>query len=119
MFFSSLIWEKNGNEEILDARTSDAIALAVRFQAPIYTYDNILDKAGIYLKAEEEITFTEDEMEDEEQEVEMTFDEPSAVSEGDYGHLSLGELEERLGEAVDNEDYEIAARLRDEISKRS
>jgi len=42
VFFSSLICEKNGNEEVIDARTSDAIALAVRFQAPIYTYDNIL-----------------------------------------------------------------------------
>ena len=55
VFFSSLICEKDGVEEVIDARTSDAIAIAVRFQAPIFTYENILDKAGIYLKAEEEL----------------------------------------------------------------
>jgi len=65
------------------------------------------------------MSFTEDALEDDEQEIEMSFETPKEVSKGDYGHLSLGELEERLGEAVENEDYEIAARLRDEISKRS
>ena len=55
IFFSSLICEKDGVEEIIDTRTSDAIAIAIRFLAPIYTYENILDKAGIYLKIEEEI----------------------------------------------------------------
>ena len=50
MFYSSLICERDKIEEIIDARTSDAIALALRFQAPIFTYKNILDKAGIYLK---------------------------------------------------------------------
>ena len=50
VFYSSLICERDKIEEIIDARTSDAIALALRFQAPIFTYKNILDKAGIYLK---------------------------------------------------------------------
>src|SRR5690606_32888130 len=50
VFYSSLICEREGVEEVIDTRTSDAIALAVRFEAPIYTYENILDKAGIYLK---------------------------------------------------------------------
>ena len=54
VFFSSLICEKDGVEEVIDTRTSDAIALAVRFDAPIFTYENILDKAGIYLKIDEE-----------------------------------------------------------------
>ena len=120
VFFSSLICEKDGNQEVIDARTSDAIALAVRFQAPIYTYDNILDKAGIYLKAEEEISFEEEGLSEEGQDIEMTFEStPETTSKGDYAHLSMTELEERLGEAVENEDYEIAAKLRDEISKRS
>ena len=50
VFYSSLVCEKDDHEEIIDARTSDAIALALRFQAPIFTYQNILDKAGIYLQ---------------------------------------------------------------------
>ena len=54
VFFSSLICEKMGVEEIIDTRTSDAIAIAVRFEAPIYTYENILDKAGVHLNDDEE-----------------------------------------------------------------
>ena len=50
VFFSSIICERDKIEEIIDARTSDAIALALRFSAPIFTYKNILDKAGIYLQ---------------------------------------------------------------------
>ena len=50
VFYSSLICERGEEEEIIDARTSDAIALALRFNAPIFTYKTILDKAGIYLK---------------------------------------------------------------------
>ena len=50
VFYSSIICERDGLEEIVDARTSDAIALALRFNAPIFTYKNILDKAGIFLK---------------------------------------------------------------------
>lgn len=114
VFFSSLICEKDGVEETIDTRTSDAIALAVRFQAPIFTYENILDKAGIYLKSEEEI-ISEDHTEDEieiESEIEFT----STVS---FSDLSIDELEEQLNEAVNNEDYELAAKIRDEISKRS
>ena len=52
IFYSSIICEKDGIEEILDARTSDAIALALRFDSPIYTYDKILEKAGIILNKE-------------------------------------------------------------------
>ena len=60
VFFSSLICEKDGVEEIIDTRTSDAIAIAVRFQAPIYTYENILDKAGVNLKIDEEFGLGEE-----------------------------------------------------------
>jgi len=119
VFFSSLICLKEGVEEVIDARTSDAIALAVRFQAPIYTYENILDKAGIYLKAEDEMSLEEDSVIDEEQNIEMTLEKTTEKVISDYASLSLSELEERLSEAVANEDYEIAAKLRDEISKRS
>jgi bifunctional DNase/RNase len=112
IFFSSLICEKDGVEEIIDTRTSDAIAIAVRFQAPIYTYENILDKAGIYLKIEEEIAIKEN-LDPETVEVEL-----EDVS-GGFSSLSLKELHNKLNEAVANEDYELAAKIRDEISKRS
>lgn len=115
VFFSSLTCEREGVEEIIDTRTSDAIALAVRFKAPIYTYENILDKAGIYLKADEELTIEED-LESDEIHVQLE-EEPSRKS--DLSHLSLKDLHNQLNDAVANENYEIAAKIRDEISKRS
>lgn len=123
VFFSSIICERDGIEEIIDARTSDAISLAIRFQAPIFTYKNILDKAGIYLN--EGI----DESNDEENEYELdevleeifTNIEPANPVEkiNEYAHFTLKELNELLSVAVANEDYEKAARLRDEISKKT
>ncbi|NJY61796.1 bifunctional nuclease family protein [Salinimicrobium sp. CDJ15-81-2] len=119
VFYSSLICERDKIEEIIDARTSDAIALALRFQAPIFTYKNILDKAGIYLKGDagkeaEEEQQKENIIVDElfSNEVEIKGDRP------DYKKLSLSELNNMLDQAVKNEDYEKAARIRDEISKR-
>lgn len=115
IFFSSLICEKDGVEEIIDTRTSDAIAIAVRFQAPIYTYENILDKAGIYLKIEEELGIKENL---DPEAVEVTLDDINPSS-SDYSGITIQELHNQLNEAVANEDYELAARIRDEISKRS
>ena len=116
VFFSSLVCERDGVEEIIDTRTSDAIAIAVRFLAPIYTYENILDKAGIYLKVEEEFSIKE-EFEAEEIQADLTEDSPTKGSS--FSGLSLKELDSQLVEAVANENYELAAKLRDEISKRS
>tara|TARA_R110002073_G_scaffold313380_3_gene485297 strand:+ start:8958 stop:9566 length:609 start_codon:yes stop_codon:yes gene_type:complete len=115
IFFSSLICEKDGVEEIIDTRTSDAIAIAVRFLAPIYTYENILDKAGIYLKIEEEIAIKENL---DPESVEVTLEDMNPRS-SDFSDYSIEELHNQLNEAVANEDYELAARVRDEISKRS
>lgn len=115
VFFSSLICERDGVEETLDARTSDAIALAVRFQTPIFTYENILDKAGIYLKTEESLEIEDDaDME----KIELIPD-TSISDSSDFSTLSLKDLEKQLNDAVHNEDYELAAKIRDEISKRS
>ena len=114
VFYSSLICERDRIEEIIDARTSDAIALATRFNAPIFTYENILDKAGIYLKSKEE-----PELDPANIEVEELVSDPSdEVSSTSYSNISLAELNNKLDEAVANEDYELAAKLRDEISKR-
>ena len=115
VFYSSLICEREGIEEVIDTRTSDAIALAVRFQAPIFTYENILDKAGVYLKLDEELIIEEDLESDG---IEFSLEEEFEEEKG-YTHLSLQELHEQLNEAVANEDYELAAEIRDEISKRS
>ncbi len=118
VFYSSLICERDKIEEIIDARTSDAIALALRFDAPIFTYKNILDKAGIYLKVN-----PKKEDEDELQDSILVDDllanelEPNAPREN-YKGKTLEELHTLLDEAVSNEDYEAAAHIRDEISKR-
>lgn len=116
IFFSSLICEKDGVEEIIDTRTSDAIAIAVRFKAPIYTYENILDKAGIYLKIEEELAI---EQSLDPEAVEVTLEDEPSDSGSDFSKIPLKDLHKQLNEAVANEDYELAAKIRDEISKRS
>ena len=116
IFFSSLICEKDGVEEIIDTRTSDAIAIAIRFLAPIYTYENILNKAGIYLKIEEEIAIKEIL---EPETIQVTLEQADSSNLSDFSEYSIQELQHQLKEAVANEDYETAAKVRDEISKRS
>jgi bifunctional DNase/RNase len=119
VFYASLICERDKIEEIIDARTSDAIALALRFSAPIFTYKNILEKAGIILK-------TDSKKEDEENQPEevLLFDdlefetEEVEVSDDGYSSKSIKKLQELLTKAVADEDYETAVKLRDEISKR-
>ena len=117
VFFSSLICQKDGVEEVIDARTSDAIAIAVRFQAPIFTYENILDKAGVFLKIEDELglndlSATEEVSIDTEDILEV--DTTSLDSK-----VSVSELNDQLDKAIADENYELAAKIRDEISKKS
>jgi bifunctional DNase/RNase len=117
VFFSSLICERDKIEEIIDARTSDAIALAVRFNAPIFTYQNILDKAGIFLKTKDEIDKrTEEDIE----ELEEILNPLEAILSDDDTFLtkSIDDLNKMMEQAVADEDYELAARIRDEIEKR-
>ena len=118
VFYASLICESNGKEEIIDARTSDAIALALRFSAPIFTYKNILEKAGIILKTkpEEDLEKNDDALVFEEAPTEAS--ENDIDEQNNYKNLSLAELEDLLKKAVSDENYEIAAKIRDEISKR-
>ncbi|MCH2044615.1 MAG: bifunctional nuclease family protein [Saprospiraceae bacterium] len=106
IFYAALICQKSGGELIeIDSRTSDALALAVRFGCPIYTYDFILEQAGIIL--EEETEKEVQKAKQRRQKKEKTID--------DY---STEELQRMLEEALENEDYEKAAKLRDEINKR-
>ncbi len=117
VFYSSLICERDKVEEIIDSRTSDAIALAVRFDAPIFTYENILDKAGIEMKPDAFLP-KEPEEEKEDELLEEMFDELENLTTP-FEKLPLEELKKQLKEAVENEDYELAARLRDEMDKRN
>jgi hypothetical protein len=117
VFYSSLICERDKIEEIIDARTSDAIALALRFDAPIFTYKNILDKAGIYLKVNP--NKDEEKQDDNILLDEVLAEEIETKSPAGFKDKTLDELHNLLDQAVANEDYETAARLRDEISKRN
>lgn len=117
VFFSSLVCQKDGVEEVIDTRTSDAIAIAVRFNAPIYTYENILDKAGVYLKVEEELELSNpSESESVSTEIDTILETDTAAP---FSKFSMQDLNEKLNKAVADENYELAARIRDEISKRS
>ncbi|AOZ99837.1 MULTISPECIES: bifunctional nuclease family protein [Flavobacterium] len=117
VFYSSIICERDKIEEIIDARTSDAIALALRFNAPIFTYKNILDKAGIYLKTNPTDSDKENQPMDD-----VISNPESFTAEAESGRAyikySLQELNDLLIQAVEQEDYEKAAKIRDEISKR-
>ena len=120
VFYSSLICERDGIEEIIDARTSDAVALAVRFEAPIFTYEGILDQAGLLIEDIKAIDDS-DELEAEELEADLELDDILAsvlFEQDDLEDMTLDELEEHLTKAVNEEDYELAAKYRDEIEKR-
>lgn len=105
IFYSELICEQNGNRIAVDSRTSDAVALALRFKCPIYTSDEILSKAGIVVEVS-------DHVDDED-----TFP-PEPDDESGFDVQTLEELEKMLQQAVQEENYELASELRDEIMKR-
>ncbi len=108
IFFSKLICEAGGSSTEIDSRTSDAVALAIRFDCPIYAYKNIIDEAAIDMDTEQ---VSEEIKEDETA-------GKSAETLGKYEDYLVEELEEMLKKAVAEEKYEEASRLRDEINKR-
>ena len=114
VFYSSLICECDKIEEIIDTRTSDAIALATRFNAPIFTFENILDKAGIILKIKDESKLEKSKFKIED----LVADVVEESSTSSFKNESLEDLQKHLEKAVTDEDYELAAKLRDEISNR-
>jgi hypothetical protein len=117
VFFSSLICEREGVEEVIDTRTSDGIAIAIRFQAPIYTYENILEKAGIYLKLEDQLIIKDPLTASKD--FSKKVDEAFTENETSFSKLTMEELKTQLDAAVIHENYELAAKIRDEISKRA
>jgi len=112
VFFSNIICESNHNENSLDARTSDAIALAVRFKIPVFTYESILKIAGFSSK---KITKTDD-CED----IIINTDKNSKknILPNNLENLSMPKLKILLKKLVTDEEYEKAARIRDLISKK-
>ncbi len=108
IFFAKLICDQEGKEVEIDSRTSDAIALAVRFESPIYTYEFVLKSAGIILD-DEELSNTD------EISTEINLEE---ITKNPTERLTLAELKKQLKHSIENEDYEAASKFRDEINKR-
>jgi bifunctional DNase/RNase len=105
VFHAKLICVKDDMESMIDSRTSDAVALAIRFRCPIYTYEKIMEDAGMEM---DENAIASDTMT-------SPADDPHEQA---YEQYTLNELEEMLQKAVEQEDYEKASFIRDEISKR-
>lgn len=111
VFFANLVCEKEGKIIELDSRPSDAVALAIRFQCPIFTTEEVLESAGLILSDEEAQVDTE---EIEENKESIPSDEPANPMKD----ASLSDLQNMLEQAVLKEDYELAARIRDEMDRR-
>jgi len=113
VFYSKIIARKGDEIKEIDARTSDAVALAVRFECPIFTTSEVVEKAGIVLDIEKQT---------QEQDVANTDSpvskEPKPASTAEYGSATVEELNQMLEEAIGHEDYEKASEIRDEIQRR-
>ena len=112
VFYAKLICDKEGVHTEIDSRTSDAIAVGVRFNSPIYTFSNVLDDAGI--TQDQEDAFESDSLVSQDDD---DFDIEETVN--DYSSSSMEDLEKQLQGALEQEDYELASKLRDEIKKRN
>ena len=122
VFFSNMVCEKDGDTVTIDSRTSDAIAMALRFNAPIFTYESILNEVGFEsdFKYEKKIDFSEEEAflnlekKDDESLKEINLKSENIKLE----NLSLKKLNEMLDKSLAKEDYEFSAKIRDEIKSR-
>jgi len=112
IFFAKLLSEQGDKKIEVDTRTSDAIALAVRFKCPIYTYEFILSSAGIIL----DDPTNEDEIENQ---IESIEEENKEHKQLKYSDLTINELNSKLQSAIDNENYEEAAKIKKEIDARN
>lgn len=106
IFYAQLVCEKDGQTVLIDSRTSDALAMAVRFNCPIYTYEFILDAAGVVLEDPEEPRAAARQRKRR---------RPRGAALSSY---SIEELNRLLEEVLEKEDYEQAAKIRDEINRR-
>lgn len=118
VFYSNIIFEQHDSDTPIemDSRTSDAIALAVRFDAPIYTTPEVMEKAGIYMEMKE-TTPPDATLEKTIENIENQIRQED-INDVQYAHLSESEINDLIKKALENEDYELAAKLRDELQKR-
>lgn len=112
VFYAKLVCNNGDKKMEIDARTSDAIAIAVRFGCPIYTYEFILSTAGIVLEENAPIEGIEEHVE------KQVPTSATKLSENELSTASTDELKEMLKKALDEEAYERASRIRDELNKR-
>ena len=112
IFYAKLLCNDGSKEVEIDARTSDAIAIAVRFKCPISTYEFILKSAGIVLD-DEPIGGT-----DESEKIAEMSETPVSTNSDDYKGKSTEELKNLLQTALDEEQYELASKIRDELNQR-
>ncbi|WP_372473526.1 bifunctional nuclease family protein [Capnocytophaga sp. ARDL2] len=118
VFYANVVCESFERQVILDARTSDAIALALRFKAPIFTYAHILEKAGITL---DETEFMEDENESIDEinkEIDDILDNLSNKSTNPYANYSIEQLNELIEKAILDENYDEAAKIQEVINQK-
>ena len=108
VYYAMLVCKQGGDLTMVDARPSDAIAIAVRKGCEIYAYESVMEEAGIIMEDMEKESPDENE--------ESTINKGVAKTSLDL--LDLETLEDLLQEAVDNEDYQKAAQIRDEINRR-
>lgn len=109
VFYSYIVCQMGNREEILDARPSDAVALAIRFKCPIFTTEEILEKAGVIMDDPDNARTRN---------TQTIMSESGNTSQTNLSNKSLDQLKKLLQKAVEAEDYEQAARIRDEMGKR-
>jgi len=113
VFFAKIVCSDGLKKTEVDARPSDAIAIGLRFDSPIFTFENILAEAGIVLTDEAEEEKVEPKAEPK------TKPKKESTKKDDFKNYSVEKLNDLLKEAIDKEDYERAAKIRDELGKRN
>lgn len=111
IFYARLICERHGEIFEIDSRTSDALAMAVRFNCPIYTYEFILDAAGVVLEETEEEKGSGGKSK-------VTRPKKKPAKGASLSSYSIDDLNKLLEDVLSKEDYEQAAKIRDEINRR-
>ena len=123
VFYSRIVCSDGATTFEIDARPSDAIAIGLRFGVPIFTVESVLSEAGIILSDMDEASEDEDDDdrdEDEDEDGDSPRPTPRATETRDpSGQVSLDELTKMLAQALEKEDYEKAAKIRDELNKRN
>jgi uncharacterized protein len=114
VFFAKIVCSDGLKKIDIDARPSDAIAIGLRFDATIFTYESILAEAGIVLTDQED-----EEKTDTKETKSKAKKEPPKKATDDYKSSSVDKLKQQLKEALDKEDYEKAAKIRDELGKKN